>query len=108
MKIEMIAFKVKLSGQLMSEGKHVTIACEVDSPLESVIWFRGNKRIYPGTKYELKNDKTHYSLTIKELIKSDEGEYSCALKRNPKVKTTATIKVDSSTWSIASIFLLYY
>lgn len=68
----------------------------MENPNEDVIWLKAGKRIYPGSKFEIIEKGSVRALILHEVVKSDESEYSCALKTDLSVKSTATIFVDTS------------
>ncbi|XP_041371652.1 hemicentin-1-like [Gigantopelta aegis] len=74
-------FSVFLQNSNITVGEDVTIICDPQLSLEqlNVKWSKGGRpvREIPGLKERLKLSQNNYTLTIKNAMANDSGEYQC-------------------------------
>ncbi|XP_029139630.1 obscurin [Protobothrops mucrosquamatus] len=51
--------------------------CQVSRPNAIVKWFKGDRELHPGQKYEMVSDGIYRKLIINETAFEDEGIYTC-------------------------------
>lgn len=67
-----------------------TLRCELTKPKAPVEWRRGDITLYPGLKYEMKQQGSTAELVIYDLELDDSGEYTCDSGHQ---QTTAAVTV---------------
>lgn len=84
------ALKKKYDGYTNHE---VELACTVSNSLAIVGWYKGEKKLEDGDKYQISKDLSGVCrLTIKDCTFDDIAEYSCKLeKQNDKTTTKVNI-----------------
>ncbi|XP_035173164.1 obscurin isoform X6 [Oxyura jamaicensis] len=70
-------FKQELQNAEAEEGGMATLRCELTKPKAPVEWRRGDITLYPGLKYEMKQQGSSAELVIYDLELDDSGEYTC-------------------------------
>ncbi|XP_051964162.1 obscurin [Xyrauchen texanus] len=92
-----VTFKQNLKNQEAPEGGLVILHCELSKAGVPVTWWRGDKELSNGTKYQIKQEGLFAVLHIKNILPKDVGEYSCIVGDQ---KTTAEVNVRAA----ASVF----
>ncbi|KAF4110126.1 obscurin [Onychostoma macrolepis] len=85
-------FKQNLKNQEALEGKSITLHCELSKIGVPVEWWRGDKPLLPGSRYQMRLDGKTAELEITNVFPDDAGIYSCVTGGQ---KTTAEVKVKS-------------
>ncbi|KGL83832.1 Transmembrane and immunoglobulin domain-containing protein 1, partial [Tinamus guttatus] len=80
-----VQFLPDLSGEeslLVEEEKHVTMKCNSKSnPQGQAIWYKNNNTLtLEEDRYEVYQTSDVLQLSIKNLVKSDNGTYTCLVK----------------------------
>ncbi|XDV49254.1 hypothetical protein PO909_018537 [Leuciscus waleckii] len=83
-------FKQKLTNQEALEGESITLHCELSKVGVPVQWWRGDKPLLPGPRYQTRLDGRTAELEITNIFSEDAGIYSCVTGGQ---KTTAEVKV---------------
>ncbi|XP_062424696.1 obscurin isoform X3 [Rhea pennata] len=83
-------FKQELQDAKSEEGGTVTLKCELTKPNALVEWRKGDTTLYPGLKYEMKQQGSTAELIIHDLELEDSGEYTCDSGHQ---QTTAVVTV---------------
>uniref|UniRef100_G1KFS2 Obscurin, cytoskeletal calmodulin and titin-interacting RhoGEF n=1 Tax=Anolis carolinensis TaxID=28377 RepID=G1KFS2_ANOCA len=94
-----VLFTKPLKDQEATEGKDVTLQCELNKASSAVEWKKGHKTLKPGSKYKMRQDGAVAELVIQGLDVTDSGSYSSlpvlfkeGLKNREAVEgTTATL-----------------
>lgn len=78
--------------------------CTVSNSMATVRWYKGEKMIEDGDRYEISKDLSGICrLTVKNCVLEDSGEYMCKIeKQEDKTVTQCTII------GKLSIFFLFY
>ncbi|NXA67200.1 OBSCN protein, partial [Mohoua ochrocephala] len=64
-------FKQELQNSEAEEGGAVTLRCELTKPKAPVEWRKGDVTLYPGLKYEMKQQGCAAELVISDLELDD-------------------------------------
>lgn len=91
-------FKQELQNTEAEEGGTTTLRCELTKPKAPVEWRKGDITLYPGLKYEMKQQGSTAELVIYDLELDDSGRYTCDSGHQ---QTTAVVTVHGR-WSIDS------
>ncbi|XP_077079717.1 obscurin-like isoform X1 [Siphateles boraxobius] len=83
-------FKQKLTNQEALEGESITLHCELSKVGVPVQWWRGDKPLLTGPRYQTRLDGRTAELEITNIFSEDAGIYSCVTGCQ---KTTAEVKV---------------
>ncbi|XP_073675951.1 obscurin [Garra rufa] len=83
-------FKQTLKKQEALEGESLTLHCELSKAGVPVEWWRGDKPLLPGSRYQMRLDGKTAELKITNVFPEDAGTYSCVTGGQ---KTTAEVKV---------------
>ncbi|KAF2987667.1 hypothetical protein EK904_013941 [Melospiza melodia maxima] len=83
-------FKQELQDTEAEEGGTVTLRCELTKPKAPVEWRKGDVTLYPGLKYELRQQGCAAELVIHDLEVEDSGIYTCDSGHQ---RTTAVLAV---------------
>ncbi|OXB75204.1 UNVERIFIED_CONTAM: hypothetical protein H355_002737 [Colinus virginianus] len=83
-------FKKELQNTEAEEGGTVTLRCELTKPKAPVEWRKGDTTLYPGFKYEMKQQGSCAELVIYDLELDDSGKYTCDSGHQ---QTTAAVTV---------------
>ena len=75
-----------------TETDSVKLICEVSKPCSEVTWYKGERELPEGGRYEQIMDGKRRILIIQDLKMVDVGEYTCRL--SPNVKTSANLKLN--------------
>ncbi|XP_064495791.1 obscurin [Pseudopipra pipra] len=70
-------FTKELTDQEATEGKSVSLHCELNKAAAKVEWKKGFKTLKPSDKYKMKREGVTAELTIQNLDTADAGNYSC-------------------------------
>lgn len=96
-----IFFSKELQSQELDEGKVLMLCCEISDPGTSVQWKKDTVLLWPGNKYEMKQNGCELGLRIYDFNTEDCGVYMCCAS---KVETTATIGIIGlSSYCIISV-----
>lgn len=74
----------------MVEGEKAEFVCSVSKDTYEVKWFRGDKELQSGDKYDIVSDGTRRLLVIKKCEHQDEGSYTAFIGT---VKASADLTV---------------
>ncbi|NXX39263.1 OBSCN protein, partial [Tricholaema leucomelas] len=66
-----VLFKRELQNTEAEEGDTATLKCELTKPKAPVEWRRGDVTLYPGLKYEMKQQGSTAELVIHDLELDD-------------------------------------
>lgn len=91
---EAARFTKNLSNVEGMETDSVKMICEVSKPSAEVTWYRGDKELPEGGRYEQMVDGRKRILIIQDLRMEDGGDYECRL--SPTAKTSATLKLQGT------------
>ncbi|XP_029863782.1 obscurin isoform X27 [Aquila chrysaetos chrysaetos] len=83
-------FKQELQNTEAEEGGTATLRCELTKPKAPVEWRKGDITLYPGLKYEMKQQGSTAELVIYDLELDDSGRYTCDSGHQ---QTTAVVTV---------------
>ncbi|KAG8559483.1 hypothetical protein GDO81_017353 [Engystomops pustulosus] len=73
-----------------------TFECETSEPFVKVKWFKNGVEIHSGDKYRMHSERKVHFLSVLVIDMSDADEYSCVLKEDESVKTTAKLIVEGT------------
>lgn len=71
-----------------------TFECETSEPFVKVKWFKNGVEIHHGDKYKTHSERKTHFLSVLVIEMSDADDYSCVLKEEESVKTTAKLIVE--------------
>lgn len=74
-----------------TESDSIKMICEVSKANADVTWYKGEKELLEGGRYEHIVDGRKRILHIKNLCMDDAGAYSCQL---PASQTAATLRIN--------------
>ncbi|OCT61204.1 hypothetical protein XELAEV_18047227mg [Xenopus laevis] len=74
----------------------VTFECETSEPFVKVKWFKNGVEIHHDDKYRMHSDRKAHFLSVLVIEMSDAENYSCMLKEDESVKTTAKLVVEGT------------
>lgn len=72
-----ILFTKELSNEEATEGKSVSLRCELNKAAANVEWKKGLKTLKSSDKYKMKREGITAELLIQNLDMTDAGNYSC-------------------------------
>lgn len=61
----------------VKENCLVTLRCEFCPSPRVVRWFKGRAPLLPSSKYNMRQEKNHIEMTIRNVKAADAGEYRC-------------------------------
>ncbi|KAL8579176.1 hypothetical protein ACOMHN_010760 [Nucella lapillus] len=61
------------------EREKALMECDVSDPEADVTWWRGDKELKPGGKYEITKEGLKRRLQVKNCSTKDEGKYTCKM-----------------------------
>lgn len=67
-----------MEDRVCTETQNVTFEVEVSHPGIDAFWTFKNQPLKVGPKYKIESKGTHYSLTVLNAMKDEEGDYVCA------------------------------
>ncbi|XP_021244944.1 obscurin isoform X10 [Numida meleagris] len=70
-------FTKDLTSEEATEGKSVSLRCELNKAAANVEWKKGLKTLKPSDKYKMKREGVTAELVIQNLDMADAGNYSC-------------------------------
>ncbi|XP_021393666.2 obscurin isoform X15 [Lonchura striata] len=70
-------FTKGLADKEATEGKSVSLSCELNKAAANVEWKKGFKTLRPSDKYKMKREGVVAELIIQNLDTADAGNYSC-------------------------------
>ncbi|RXN00523.1 Titin [Acipenser ruthenus] len=76
MTIERIQIIKGLEDQVCTETQNVTFNAELSHPGIDAIWMLKNSPLKAGPKYKIESKGKHYTLTVNNTMKDEEGEYT--------------------------------
>uniref|UniRef100_A0A3B3UXN0 Titin n=1 Tax=Poecilia latipinna TaxID=48699 RepID=A0A3B3UXN0_9TELE len=94
--VEKTTFTKNLPNVEGTETDSVRLICEVSKPNADVTWYKGDKELPDGGRYEHIVDGKKRILLIKDLKTDDAGEYSCRLSTG--TKTSGNLKINGKDW----------
>lgn len=71
-----------------------TFECETSEPFIKVKWYKNGVEIHSGDKYRMHSDRKVHFLSVLTIDMSDNEDYSCVLKEDESVRTTAKLIVE--------------
>ncbi|XP_028847169.1 titin-like [Denticeps clupeoides] len=77
-KIEKISIVRHMEDRVCTETQNVTFEVEVSHPGIDGVWILKNQQLKAGPKYKMEAKGKHYSLTVINTMKDEEGEYTFA------------------------------
>lgn len=80
------AASVELEGTL-------SLVCELSQASGDVVWKHNGRDVKPGGRYSVRTNGSQRILTVTNVNKEDEGEYSCECRND---KTSATVSTKGS------------
>ncbi|PKK31951.1 obscurin, cytoskeletal calmodulin and titin-interacting RhoGEF, transcript variant X5 [Columba livia] len=83
-------FTKELTNKEATEGKSVSLRCELNKAAANVEWKKGFKTLKPSDKYKMKREGVVAELIIQNLDTTDAGNYSCVCGDQ---QTTAVLTV---------------
>lgn len=86
------------------EGERAEFTCSVSKETYEVTWFRGDKQVESGDKYEIVSDGKRRSLIVKNCELKDDGSYVAHIG---SVKTSADLFVIGNTLFLSSCFCYF-
>lgn len=88
-----LKFVVPLKPATVELGGTLSLICELNQASGDVSWHRDGREIKPGGRFSIRTDGAKRVLTVTEMTKEDEGEYSCEC-RNDKTSAKVSSKGD--------------
>lgn len=73
----------------------MTLRCELTKPKAPVEWRKGDITLYPGLKYEMRQQGCAAELVIHDLELDDSGIYTCNCGHQ---QTMAMVAVQGRQW----------
>lgn len=86
-------FKQNLKNQEAVEGGSVVLRCELSKAGVPIEWWKGEDRLTPGGRYQMRQDGKVAEMEIVNVLPNDAGVYSCNAgnhKSSAEVKITGT------------------
>lgn len=74
----------------MVEGEQAQFVCSVSKETYDVKWFRGDKELQTGDKYEILSEGKRRALTVKNCELKDEGSFTAWIG---SVKASADLRM---------------
>lgn len=71
-----------------------TFECETSEPFIKVKWYKNGVEIHSGDKYRMHSERKAHFLSVLTIDMSDTEDYSCVLKEDESVRTTAKLLVE--------------
>ncbi|XP_053185047.1 titin-like [Scomber japonicus] len=90
--VEAARFIKNLSDVEGAEMDSVKLICHVYKPSADVRWFKGDKELPEGGRYDQMVDGKRRILLIQNLKMDDAGEYTCKL--SPNITTSGNLKIN--------------
>ncbi|XP_052398062.1 obscurin-like isoform X50 [Carassius gibelio] len=88
-----------LSSSKIQKGKMVRLECELSTETKSVTWFKDNREIEFGVKYQMVAEGKSQVLLIKDFQSTDQGVYSCVASEEAKTSINLNLEGDDTTLS---------
>ncbi|KAM9719631.1 obscurin isoform 6-T7 [Menidia menidia] len=86
-----LKFAVPLKHATVELGGSLSLICELNQASGDVVWQHNGREIKPGSRPCIRTDGAKRVLTLANMTKEDEGEYSCECK-NDKTSAKVTSK----------------
>ncbi|XP_046727924.1 obscurin [Silurus meridionalis] len=83
-------FKQNLKNQEAFEGENVVLRCELSKAKTPVEWWKGEERLMPGGRYQMRQNGKIAEMEITSVLPDDAGMYSCDIGNH---KSTAALKI---------------
>ncbi|KAI5610425.1 obscurin isoform X2 [Silurus asotus] len=83
-------FKQNLKNQEAFEGENVVLRCELSKAKAPVEWWKGEERLMPGGRYQMRQNGKIAEMEITSVLPDDAGMYSCDIGNH---KSTAALKI---------------
>uniref|UniRef100_A0A8C4S578 Titin n=1 Tax=Erpetoichthys calabaricus TaxID=27687 RepID=A0A8C4S578_ERPCA len=80
---EEAVFTKNLSNVEGTETDSIKLICEVSKASAEVVWYKGDKELPEGGRFEYVSDGRKRILVIQDLHIDDSGEYNCRLPTSP-------------------------
>lgn len=87
-------FKHNLKNQEALEGGNVVLRCELSKPGVSVEWWKGEERLAPSGRYQIRQEGMIAEMEITNVLLNDAGTYSCDAGNH---KSSAEVKIKGTT-----------
>ncbi|XP_056306279.1 obscurin isoform X21 [Danio aesculapii] len=88
-----------LSTSKLHKGKMVRLECELSAEAKSVTWFKDNRELEVGVKYQVVTEGKSQVLLIKDFQTTDQGVYSCSASDEAKTSINLNLEGDDGTLS---------
>ncbi|XP_054623330.1 obscurin isoform X7 [Dunckerocampus dactyliophorus] len=85
-----LKFLVPLKASTVDLGGTLILMCELNQASGDVVWYHGGSEVKHGGRFCMKTDVAKRILTVTNVMKEDEGEYSCECKND---KTSAKVSL---------------
>ncbi|XP_060940741.1 obscurin [Limanda limanda] len=86
-----LKFVVPLKSADVELGGTLSLMCELNQASGDVVWHHNGREIKPGGRHCVRTDGAKRVLTVTDMTKEDEGEYSCEC-RNEKTSAKVSSK----------------
>ncbi|XP_062259632.1 obscurin isoform X2 [Platichthys flesus] len=83
-----LKFVVPLKSADVELGGTLSLMCELNQASGDVVWHHNGREIKPGGRHCVRTDGAKRVLTVTDMTKEDEGDYSCECRND---KTSAKI-----------------
>uniref|UniRef100_A0A6I8NFV3 Obscurin like cytoskeletal adaptor 1 n=1 Tax=Ornithorhynchus anatinus TaxID=9258 RepID=A0A6I8NFV3_ORNAN len=87
-----VRFAVPLEDVEGDEHGSAVLECQVPAPGEPTAWYREERRLQPGAKYELGEAGAVRRLVIHDLQPDDDGIYLCEMRGRVRTVAAVTVK----------------
>ncbi|XP_077471288.1 obscurin [Stigmatopora argus] len=103
-----LKFVVPMKSMTVELGAALNLTCELNRAMGDVLWRRNGSEVKPGGRFCIKTEGVKRILTVTDVIKEDEGDYSCECKNDKtsaKVSLTAprSIRLTSKLNNVAAM-----
>lgn len=90
---------------LMNVGVKATFECQLSVPASRVEWYRTNKKLRPGDKYDMVADGCFHRLTVHNVTTDDVAQYSAVYE---KLSTAASLQLTGKLIPAYGCILIVY
>lgn len=97
-----LKFVAPLKPVTIDLGGTLSLMCELNQASGDVVWLHDGRDIKPGGRFSISTEGAKRFLTVTDVAKEDEGEYSCECKND---KTSAKVSSKGNqifyyTWNV--------